>query len=224
MDNLPQKFQNLVHGIQEHSQMTPELLKSLVEAQNIEEGDLLPFACFDHDQALSYGRRTLFANQRFGVHVMSWIPGDFTALHGHGHAHWALLMFFGPCTHRVYEVEGENITLKGKQTIPSGTALTPPIAEFYHAMGNLSPRPFQTLHIYGCDTYSGPTTEDSLIYQLEKNQVLISKGPAFLDMPPEAVKGVLDHGIKCDSQTRADYYHCVEPFFKRIGRAGELVQ
>ena len=202
--------------------LDPAALKDILARNTPTEEDLAPWTQGDHDPALSYGRCTLWTSERCGIHVMTWNPGDFTALHGHGEADWALMYFLGDMDQRVYDVKGSRVRLQARQKIPGATAFTPDIGAFYHAMGNLGPRPVLTFHVYGSDHHRGSPTEGSRIYEIEKKRIRRSKGPAFLEMAEEFYWNQEVEALDCDSETQRDYFECIRPFFQRIGREDRL--
>jgi hypothetical protein len=84
-------------------------------------------------------------------------------------------------------------------------------------MGNLGKTPFMTLHIYGAYEYEGSSTDDALVFELEKDQISITSGSAFINMTPKQRKSVVS-GIQTDKDTYHDYLACIRPFYARLGQ------
>lgn len=216
MMELSQSLKKIIKACADGLVVTSEKLRDLVEAAGLSQQDLEPFSQLDHPAHLSYGRQALWSSEHWGMYAMSWNPGDFTAIHGHGHTECGLVYFFGEATHRVYQVKGQAITLSEKQTVAPGSILPSCTGDFYHAMGNLGHSPFMTLHIYGALGHQGPSTEDSQIFEIEKDQITTTKGPAFLNLSSEFVKAT-KKGILTDPYTKADYFSCITPYYQRTG-------
>lgn len=215
---IPQALQQIIDSIQREPDEDGHRLKRLLERVPITEQTLSAFTDFDHPAELSYGRKPVWTSDRFGIYVMSWNPGDFTAIHGHGHAEWGAVLCLGETTHRTYDVAGNDCRLAKAEVFPPGTVLSSCFAEFYHAMGNLSSTRFLTMHVYGSETHKGPATEGARVFDLSHNRVRISRGPAFLELPAEAV--ITDSpGIETDASTREDFLRCTALYrLRQVGR------
>lgn len=220
--SAPAFLQNWIQELSTTERLDAGVLRSILKQNTPSLEDLSAWVKYDHEPCFSYGRSTLWSSERCGIHVMTWNPGDFTAPHGHGEADWALMYFLGDGDQRVYEVSGGQIKLQARQKIPAGSVLTPHIAGFCHAMGNLGSKPFLTLHIYGSDHHRGIPTEGSKIYEIEKNRIRRSKGPAFLEMAENFYIDNSTEALNCDQETRQDYYECIRSYFQRTGLDARL--
>ncbi|MFU8780880.1 MAG: cysteine dioxygenase [Kiritimatiellia bacterium] len=216
--DLPVCIQRLVAAMRHTPLLNAVTLPFLIQDAGIAFDALRTFADFDHDPALSYGRRCLWQTKHMGVYLMSWNPGDFTALHGHGHAEWGAVVFEGETTHRSYRVQGRSVALRDDSTIAAGTVLGVCKADYYHAMGNLGKTPFQTLHIYGAYGYAGSSTDDARVFELEKDCISLTGGSAYVNMA-ESYRKSATRGIDADPETHADYLGCIRPFYERVGMA-----
>jgi len=193
-------------------------LTGIIDAARIDFEQLYPLGAFDHDPALSYGRRCLWQGDHAGVYLMAWNPGDFTALHGHGRAEWGAVVFGGETVHRRYRVEDNRVSLLAASTVPAGKVLGVCRGDYYHAMGNHGNKPFLTLHIYGAYGHQGVSTDDARVFELEKNQISTTGGSAYLNMRDEHRKTVIG-GIQTNRETYYDYLACIRPFYERIGES-----
>ncbi len=204
MKTLPQSVKNIIQVIEEkQNEIDNRSLIKIGKNAGIIEKDIIQFAKFDHCKTESYGRNTLYLGENFGIYIMSWAPGDFTAVHSHGHSEWGVVCFLGNADHRTYSVEDNKIELKTTEVIRTGT-IAPVCGDLVHAMGNLSEPAFITLHIYGSNNYKGSVTEDSKVYEIEKNRIRTTFGPAFINISDELCKKD-EHGIITDTHTRNDY-------------------
>jgi len=188
-------------------------LIKIVENAGIIKSELLKYSTFKHSKSESYGRNTLYKDKNFGIYVMSWSQGDFTGIHGHGHSEWGVVYFLGDADHRTYKVENNEVELDVSEIIPEGT-VAPVCGDLVHAMGNLTQKPFITLHIYGSNSYSGTITEDSQLYEIEKNRIRTTLGPAYLNITDELCKNTIN-GIITNERTKTDFYKIIHDFYKR---------
>ena len=217
MENLPPCILSIIHALESTQEHDNQALLKLLDRTDFSENALLEYNTFSHPKEDSYGRNTLYQGKYFSIYIMSWSPGDFTAIHNHGHSEWGAVYFFGDAEHRTYTIEGNKVSLLEKEILKKGT-IAPVCGNLTHAMGNLSDTPFFTLHIYGSNSYQGAITEDSTIYELEKNRIRTTLGPAFLDMKDELCK-TSKHGIKTDADTKADYMAYIRNYYGRIGKS-----
>jgi hypothetical protein len=86
--------------------------------------------------------------------------------------------------------------------------------DLVHAMGNLSDNPFLTLHIYGSNSYKGTITEDSKVYELNKNRIRTTLGPAFLNIADNLCKST-ENEIVTDEKTIKDFENFTKLFNER---------
>lgn len=211
------KLKELLDNIQVEKKMDNQKLAYLIEKASIVEVDLLPFSNFEHPISESYGRCELFHADNFGVYVMSWCKGDFTAIHSHGHSDWGAVYFLGDAEHRTYYTKGNELKLMSSEIIKKGS-IAAVCGDTVHSMGNLNPNPFLTLHIYGSNSYRGTITEDSRVFELDKNRIRTSIGPAFLNIDDCYCKKD-EEGIITDQKTIDDFNVITSDFFKRINKS-----
>ena len=212
--NLPDSVRKIAEYLHGNFSMNNDLLVEFVKQAGVSAKDILPFAQFDHPADESYGRMQIVKDKNFGIYIMTWNYGDFTAIHSHGHSEWGVVYFMGDAEHRVYEADDKSVFLKQKEILKQGT-IAPVCGNLVHAMGNLNKKSIQTLHIYGSNTYTGAITEDSLVYELQHNVIRKSYGPAFINMRSEHYKNE-NFGIKTNNETLNDYTELIKPFTQRI--------
>ncbi len=214
MKTLPRSIQYIIENLQKNGQnIDNDILIKIVKDAKILKDELIKFSTFNHCKTESYGRNTLFIGENFGLYIMSWSQGDFTGIHNHGHSEWGVVYFLGDADHRTYTVKGNEIKLEKAEVLKEG-AIAPVCGDLVHAMGNLTQEPFITLHIYGSNSYKGAITEDSNLYEIEKNRIRTTLGPAFLNISDDLCKEN-KQGIKTCSKTKDDYLKFVQAFYKR---------
>jgi hypothetical protein len=118
---------------------------------------------------------------------MSWAPGDFTAIHNHGHVEWGCVLALGNATHRLYSFENDILVLRSTRPVLPGTR-EELRGNLVHMMGNLGEENIFSLHIYGINQNQLPLSANSRVFSPEKNCTFITNGPAFLDLSNELIK------------------------------------
>ena len=87
-NNLPDSLASLCSELLIREILKPYEVCQLIKESDISYEDLLPWADFDHPVKDSYGRKMVFEGPNFEVMVMSWVPGDYSAIHDHGYTQW----------------------------------------------------------------------------------------------------------------------------------------
>ncbi len=213
MNKLPNCIKKIISSLETTPNISNELLKKIIKNANVSEQELLKYNTFEHPETESYGRSFMYQGKHFLIYVMSWVQGDFTAIHSHGHSDWGAVYFLGDADHRTYTANKNNVQLLSKEAIKKGT-VSPVCGDFVHAMGNLSSHPFVTLHIYGSNTFEGTVTEDSTIYEISEKKIYTSKGPAFLNMDNKLYK-TQRTGLITNRETEQDYKTITQLFLQR---------
>jgi len=192
------------------------LINQIVRSYRLHEDDLISYATFDHPCSESYGRRVICDHGNFKVMLMSWAPGDFTAIHNHGYTEWGCVLFFGEATHRMYNFDGNNLTLKQKDTFSSGHT-APVCGDLIHIMGNAGKTGFTTLHIYGSNCRKNNVSEDSLVFLPEFGEMATTMGSAYLNLDKSLMLSQKPfNGI--NKETLTDYFDLIQPFYERNNR------
>ena len=202
----PLQLQQLIRRLQKTPYLTPEQTKEAVEQANLSTADLMPWASFDHPVSDSYGRKLVFYGGHFEIMVMSWLPGDFSAIHDHGQTQWGAVQCFGSAEHFVYQLEGDRLSS------PTPAPYTPKMVRavdhsLIHQMGNSSDQPFLSLHIYGCGDASHSITGNARIFDLFENSIQHTDGGVFFDLP-EAQINHRRYGLSAATET-IFMHHCL---------------
>jgi len=206
-------IKKIVDAIGNQKHIDNNWLVSFLQRIDIKAESLSKYQDFKHDIDKSYGRKVVYEGSNFIVYIMSWAPGDFTAIHSHGFSDWGSVVFFADTNHRLYHAEGQKITLTGKSIIPKGSVV-PVTGDFVHAMGNLTDTPFITLHIYGSDKAMSNANDFSLVYEIEKKQIQTTSGAAYINISENFSKKTV-HGLQTNVETMVDYLKIILPYYKK---------
>ena len=120
---LPPALQQLKFLIQTENEMTPSRARDLLIQAGIQQEDLMDWADFDHPVENGYGRQLVYDGGFFEMLVMSWNPGDCSAINDHGHTQWGAVQIFGPAEHAVFLVQDGEITTLARAGIQPGQVL-----------------------------------------------------------------------------------------------------
>jgi hypothetical protein len=213
--NIPGSLQNLIGNLSECQDIGNLQISEIVSQTKFRYKDFEPYFTFNHPDSESYGRKLIFDNGNYKILLMSWKPGDFTAIHNHGHTEWGCVYFFGNATHRLYEVEQNTLISVKKGTFSSGqVALV--CGELTHLMGNSGDKDLATLHIYGSNTRKDSISENAKIFAPEHQKIFTTKGTAFLNMSKLLIQEEAELP-PINPDLLEDYFGLVKPFYKRNG-------
>jgi len=210
---MPSSLKKIILEIKKHKTLDSNILIDIIKQANVTTEDLNQLNSYNHITTESYGRNKIFETTNFAIFVMSWSPSDFTAIHSHGHSEWGAVLFPYETNHRLYDVKDNFVKLVQSAIIPKGT-IVPVNGKLVHAMGNLTDKGIQTLHIYGTNNENGLTVEDSVVYEIEKQQRSTTYGSAFININEIYCKNV-EKGLQTDVETLKDYLSIVLPFYQK---------
>lgn len=194
--NFPKSIQQIIHQIESESQMTVGRIKKIVKEANVQAEDLLPWANFDHPSTDGYGRKVLYDGGFFDMMVMSWNPGDFSAIHDHGYSMWGAVQAFGPAEHAVFLVQDGDIRTLSRNIMRSGQIIGVG-NQLVHQMGNSGDQPYLSLHIYGNHDRTEMVTADARLFDLNDDHIHRIDGGVFFALPEKQVKR-REEGPKAD--------------------------
>jgi hypothetical protein len=69
---------------------------------------------------------------------------------------------------------------------------------------------------YGWDQEHSNANDNALVYELEKKQIRITNGSAFINIREEFCKET-EKGIITNTETITDYFEIIHPFYKKNG-------
>lgn len=204
--SYPTQLQQLIHRLQQTPYLTPLQTKEAVEQANLSATDLMRWASFDRPVTDSYGRKLVFDGGHFEIMVMSWLPGDFSAIHDHGATQWGAVQCFGVAEHLVYHLSD------GYLSGPISAPYTPRMVravdrDLIHQMGNSGNHPFLSLHVYGCADGSKRITGNARVFDLLESSVQHTDGGVFFNLPEELIN-YRRYGLRANLETTL-IHHCL---------------
>ena len=212
--DLPLSIKRLITSLQSQRVLDPNIARQLVIDAKIHQEDLLTWADFSHSVADSYGRKLVYDGGNFEIIVMSWLPGDFSAIHDHGSTQWGAVQCFGSGEHWVYKLKNQVLSTHSQTAFPPGTVVAVN-HDLIHQMGNPSESPFLSLHVYGCENSHGSITGDARIFELWEGCIQYTDGGVFFALPEDQINTKV-YGLKGDCQTTLHHLQCLRDRLKRI--------
>ena len=197
---LPTSIQDLIERIEAEASMTPARARKLLQEANLQSEDLAPWADFEHPVADSYGRKMVYDGGYFEMMVMSWAPGDYSAIHDHGQTQWGAVQLFGMAEHAVFQLRDGKLRVRDRSVFENG-AVVAVAHDLIHQMGNIGQPPYLTFHLYGAYDRSSGVTADARVFDLEEGAVQFTDGGVFFALP-EATIQRREEGLKADFGTR----------------------
>jgi hypothetical protein len=218
---LPDCIKEIISGLNSHRELTNDTVAEIVGSAGVTLEAVSDFTLFDHGAELSYGRKSVYECDKYKVLLMTWCPGDFTAIHNHGATEWGAVLFLGTTTHRLYEIKNGTLSLSGKHLFKKGQ-IVGVTGSLTHIMGNSGREPVASLHIYGTNTVFDENSDDAKVYSPEHNKCFSTDGSAFLIMDKELINAE-EPFDSISNDARFDYYELIKSFYKRNKRTDVLL-
>lgn len=214
---LPASLLYIVEKLEERKEWKPSEVRRIVMDAGVRQEDLESWADYSHPATDSYGRRLIYQEGNFEMMAMSWVPGDFSAIHDHGHAQWGAVQVFGPAEHATFRIDDGRIYTLSRAQFKTGDVVGVSHT-LVHQMGNPTDEYFMTLHVYGRPEDIDNITGDARVYDLEHELIQRVDGGVFYALPDKEVKWT-DPGPRPDFPTRLR--HMVE-LTRRLRRMAEV--
>ncbi len=199
VDDYPASLQILIEKLQTSRYLSAEQVTSVLKAANVSAEDLMPWADFDHSCRDSYGRKLVFYGGHFEIMVMSWVPGDFSAVHDHGPTQWGAVQCFGYAKHYIYTLK--NCVLQNSVAAHYSPGMIHAVNNsLIHQMGNESDCPFLSLHVYGCQDTQPSITGNARVFDLLEGSIQYTDSGVFFCLPDDKINK-RQYGIRGDRET-----------------------
>lgn len=196
---LPPSLQRIVRRLDVQRSFRPEEMRQLLLEAAVTPEDLEPWVDYDHRVADGYGRTLAYGGANFEIMVMSWAPGDFSAIHDHGGAQWGAVQVFGSAEHACFRIHDGQLWTHARWRLESGEVVVVS-HDLVHQMGNPSGDRFSSLHIYGTLGDTPSVTADTRVFDPDRQRILRVDGGVFFLLPPAAIKHE-EPGPVCDAPT-----------------------
>jgi len=186
MDRFPRSLEILRASLAQLIRPGREQLLDLVASANVQPQDLEPWADYGHPSTDSYGRRLVCHGGHYELMVMTWLPGDVSAIHDHGGAEWGAVQCFGEALHDTFSLEGMRLIATGSRPYQPGD-IQYVDSSLIHQMGNLDRPPFLSLHVYGCGQPRELITCQARLFDLDGGEIQYTNGGVFHALPEDCI-------------------------------------
>lgn len=204
---LPTSLETILNACETDGIETAADAIRILKAANVQREDLQPWADFNHPVRDGYGRRAVKVGPHYELMIMSWNPGDFSAIHDHGNTQWGAVLYFGTAEHASYKIDGDTLCTKERTTMTTGQ-INPVDHDLIHQMGNASDQPLMSLHLYGCQEPVDGVTGDARIFDLLNQEIQTTDGGVFYCLE-ESLINTRRPGLKGDKETAAEHHRQV---------------
>lgn len=184
--NLPDSLQHLIFLLSQNKNLTTRQVHQSVQQAQIQQRDLMPWATFEHPVTHSYGRKLVYDGGYFEIMVMSWVPGDISAIHDHGATQWGAVQCFGQASHWVYQLNGNLLRTQEFRQFSPGKIVRVN-HDLIHQMGNNSQDSFLSLHVYGINHECSSITGNARVFDLFQQSIQYTDGGVFFCLPEEDI-------------------------------------
>ena len=176
----------LIQKLETAEHIDPDRAAILLQEACINPRDLLPWYDLDHPAQDSYGRKLVKQGRNFELMVMSWLPGDYSAIHDHGIAEWGAVQYFGAADHMIFKEHHGILTTEARMTMSLHSVYAVD-QSLIHLMGNPGETPFISLHLYGRENPAEVITGNARIFDLWEQRIQHTNGGVFFGLPESAI-------------------------------------
>ncbi|MGK7898468.1 MAG: cysteine dioxygenase family protein [Xenococcus sp. (in: cyanobacteria)] len=196
IQNLPDSLQHLIFLLSQTKNLTSRQVHQSLQQAQVQQKDLIAWATFDHPVTHSYGRKLVYDGGYFEIMVMSWLPGDVSAIHDHGATQWGAVQCFGNASHWAYQLNDNLLQTQEFRQFSSGQIVRVS-HELIHQMGNATKDNFLSLHVYGTSQECPSITGNARIFDLFEQSIQYTDGGVFFCLP-EAEIARKTYGLNAD--------------------------
>lgn len=185
-DGLPQSIADLLLAVEQQRDMSAQLAAQLLRQAAVVEQDLAAWTKLDHPAARSFGVSLIHAGDNYELTVLSWQPGDMSAIQAMAHAGWAAFRTFGEAEHAVFGTANGLLHTIERRTLASGSVVSVD-CELIQQIGNVGKLPFVSLHLSGSpDNVENPEMP-TRIFDLDESQIQVCSCGAHFLLPDSQI-------------------------------------
>lgn len=179
-------LRRLIEGLSTFAPGDAERLLELVASAGVTADELEPWADYRHSPWDSYGRQLVWHGGHFELMVMTWLPGDFSAIHDHGLAQWGAVQCFGAAEHDTFTLRGRHLSHESSLPYSPGQ-IRIVNSGLIHQMGNAGSQSFLSLHIYGADVNREEITGNARVFEVDQGCIQFTNGGVFFGLPDREI-------------------------------------
>ncbi len=212
--SVPDSIEALTEMLERAPDFDAARAYALLANLDVSAEDLRPWHDFNHSVRDSYGRLLIKRGANFELMVMSWAPGDYSAIHDHGVAEWGAVRYFGAADHIIFTEKHGALSVAQRMTMRSGDVFAVEPA-LIHLMGNPTRTPFISLHLYGRTQPAESITGKARIFDLHENTIQRTDGGVFFCLPESDIRARESCPV-ADARTRLLHHKLMLTRIERI--------
>jgi hypothetical protein len=197
---LPPAVAALLDAVQAAGDLTPACAAALLAGARLGPADLTRWQDLRHPLADSYGRKLIARGPHFELLLMSWVPGDYSAIHDHGRAEWGAVRYFGAADRIVFDLDDDLLSIRERTRMGCNDVCAVD-ADLIHLMGNPGGKPFFSLHLYGRAEADPAITGGARIFDLFEDRIQRTDGGVFFCLTERDIHR-REPGPRADAETR----------------------
>jgi predicted metal-dependent enzyme (double-stranded beta helix superfamily) len=197
---LPPAVAHLLATIEHAGDLTPKRAAHLLRDAEIGPAHLTRWQDVHHPAEDSYGRKLIGRGPRFELMLMSWAPGDYSAIHDHGRAEWGAVRYLGAADHVVFDLDDGVLGIRECMRTRGGD-VSEVDHDLIHLMGNPGKRPFYSLHLYGRAEPDPAITGGARVFDLFEDSIQRTDGGVYYCLPESQITR-REPGPAADAETR----------------------
>jgi predicted metal-dependent enzyme (double-stranded beta helix superfamily) len=215
---LPNCLAELIDTLEQGYDFGASDAAKMLSRLEITEDDLAYWHDFSHPAADSYGRLLIQGGANYELMVMSWLPGDYSAIHDHGKAEWGAVRYFGNADHVIFCESDDKLSIQQRMTMSEGDvfAVEPSLI---HLMGNPTDQPFISLHLYGRNQADDSITGNARIFDVFEDRIQRTDGGVFFCLPEQDIHSREACPV-ADAETRLLHHQLMLARINRMLQAG----
>ncbi len=211
---VPPPVADLLRAVAAAGDLTPARAAELLGAARLSPADLTRWQNLHHPAADSYGRKLIGRGPCFELMLMSWSPGDYSAIHDHGRADWGAVRYFGAADHVVLDLTEGMLSIR-RRMLTRYDDIYEVDADLIHLMGNPAARPMFSLHLYGRAESDPAITGGARIFDLFEDRIQRTDGGVFYCLPESQIAR-REPGPTADTETRLLHHRLMLERVERI--------
>jgi cysteine dioxygenase len=183
---LPPAVAELLNAVERAGELTPARAAELLRAADLNPADLNRWQDLRHPDEDSYGRKLIGRGAHFELMLMSWAPGDYSAIHDHGRAEWGAVRYYGAAEHVVFDLTDDRLSIS-EHSMTAYDDVREVDHDLIHLMGNPGSRPLFSLHLYGRSEPDAEVTGGARIFDLLEDRIQRTDGGVFFCLPESQI-------------------------------------
>lgn len=214
-DPLPRAVQDLLNSVQRAGVITPSRATALLAAADLNPLALARWQALTHPLEQSYGRRVIARMPHFELQMLSWAPGDYSAIHDYGGAEWGAVRHFGAADRVLFDLSDNHLSIRERRNTRYNE-VTPIEPGQIELTGNRSARPLFSLLLIGRNEVGPAPDAEVRIFDLFQGCVQRSDGDFHVPLAAPPIGAPREPAPSADGETRLLHHQLLLDRIERL--------